>query len=107
MVGAGRGSAGCRPGHAPPLPRPLRGWSRYGPALGGGEGAASAGYSSSAGSGLGGCTRTGAVAAEPAGVRGRAGPGLGAGIGQLSVLTALLSSARHSRGEALPGFPSP
>lgn len=87
MVGAGRGSAGQRPGPAPLLPRPPRGRSRLGPARRGGERAKAAGSTGWAGSGLRGCARTGAVATEPARVRGRAGLGLGAGIGKRSVLT--------------------
>lgn len=110
MVGAGRGFAGWSPGPARSLPRPPRGRSHWVPARGGGEGAEAAGSFGSAGSGLRACAGTEAVASEPARVRGRAGTGLGAGIEQLSWLTPLLSSARHSRGVALPPpreFPIP
>ncbi|XP_021564353.1 tripartite motif-containing protein 7-like [Carlito syrichta] len=51
----GGGGAGVNRLEAPPLPRPLRGRSRSGPAHGGGEAAAATGSSDSAGSGLRGC----------------------------------------------------
>lgn len=111
MMGAGRGSSGWRPGPAPP-PQPAWGWRRLSPAHRGGVGVEAAGSwgSGSAGSGLRGFAGTRAVAAEPARVRGRSGPGLGAGIRKLSVLSPLLSSARHSGSAWLlapPEFPIP
>lgn len=81
-----------------------------GPAHRGGVGVEAAGSSGSAGSGLRGCAGTRAVAAEPARVRGRSRPGLGAGIRKLSVLSPMLSSARHSGSAWLlapPEFPIP
>uniref|UniRef100_A0A1D5RHY0 E3 ubiquitin-protein ligase TRIM62 n=39 Tax=Boreoeutheria TaxID=1437010 RepID=A0A1D5RHY0_MACMU len=50
---------------------------------------------------------TEAVAAKPAGVRVRAGPGFGAGIRQLSGPAPLLFSAGHSQCTARPGCPLP
>lgn len=106
-VGAARGSADWRPGPASPLPRPPQGRSRLGPARGGGEGVTVAESLRSAGSGLRGCARTGAVAAEPAGVRGHAGRGLGAEIRQLSCSHPSSPLPRTAAAQLRLAFPFP
>lgn len=105
----GRGGGPRARGWALPLPSPppVERAESLGSALGGGDGVSAARRSRLAGSGLRGCAGTRAVTAEPAGVRIRAEPGLGPGIGLLSVLAPLLSSGSHSRGAVPLGFSLP